>query len=118
MIMLALIILYLTFLDEYLGCRQWAQNFVSYHYERLKAKTANDPRVDVILPRSVRRLGNWISHGDTKVQNSVEDVRLQVLLFCIETPVGKFKRFLFNIRYLAGMSTVRDCVVARKQGQT
>jgi hypothetical protein len=53
--------------------------FVSFQWERLNLKMANDPRVDVILPRSVCRLGNWISHGDKKVQNLFDNVSLALL---------------------------------------
>jgi len=53
--------------DEYLGVWQWIKKSLCSHFERLKHAASNDPRVDVVLPRSVRHLGNWLSHGDAKV---------------------------------------------------
>ena len=55
--------------DEYLGLWNWTQGYVSNHWNRLKNQIADDPRTEIILPRSIRNFAKWLSQGDTKVSN-------------------------------------------------
>lgn len=59
----------MVFSDDCIGFWQWIKLSFLVRYNRLMQRIANDPRTDIILPRSVRKLGRLLAHGDTKVMN-------------------------------------------------
>ena len=63
----ALAPLLLLNLGEYLGIWKFVKDWAVAHGQLVRDKLKSDPRIDIIIPKPIRRIVTWIIEGDSKV---------------------------------------------------
>lgn len=52
---------------EYLGVWKGIQEWTSRNVDHLKEKLLHDPRMEILIPKPLRRFGRFLLQGDSKV---------------------------------------------------